>query len=148
MGLFKKKDLGKIYTTTDGYFANNSANKKKRHVLVVDQRKSDGAVAVSKLHSQKPNQKNCLKKPILSAQKHEVLTADTVVEKRVIRGVKRDGQYKAIYTRDMTETQSRLGIFEFLQVKVRVRGRNGKERATFRKTNRKWHNGFGNKKKR
>lgn len=29
MGLFRRKDVGKIYTTTDGYFADNPRNKKK-----------------------------------------------------------------------------------------------------------------------
>lgn len=101
MGLFRKKDVGKIYTTTDGYFADNPTNKKKRHVLVIDQRRSDGAIAVSKLHSKKSNQKNCLKKPILSAKKHEAIAVDTVIEKRVIHGVKRKDKYTAIYTRDM-----------------------------------------------
>lgn len=106
MSLFRKKDVGKIYTTTDGYFADNPRNKKKRHVVVVDQRRSDGAVAVSKLHSQKEGRKGCINNLVLSPQKHETLTKDTVVERRVIHGVKRNGKHKPIYRNELTGTKS------------------------------------------
>lgn len=145
MGLFKKKDLGKIYTTTDGYFADNKRNKKKRHVVVVDQRNMDGAIAVSKLHSQKDGQKGCIDNLVLSPKKHSALSTNTVVERRVIHGVKRDGQYKAIYKNDFSETKSRLNLFEFFRVKRGSGGRTRHEKNIYRKTRRKWHNGFKRK---
>ena len=46
-----KPDTQKIYKTTDGYLGGDSKNKKPRHVVVVDQRVDDGALAVSKIHS-------------------------------------------------------------------------------------------------
>lgn len=147
MGLFRKKDVGKIYTTTDGYFADNPRNKKKRHVVVVDQRKRDGAIAVSKLHSQKEGQKGCINNLVLSPKKHAALTKDTVVERRVIHGVKRDGKHKPIYQNEFSPTKSRLGLFEFLRVKKGVGGRTRREKSIYRSTRRKWHNGFGNKKR-
>lgn len=146
MCLFRKKDLGKIYTTTDGYFADNKRNKKKRHVVVVDQRK-DGALAVSKLHTQKEGRKGCIDNLVLSPRRHKALKENTVVEKRVIHGVKRDGNYKPILRKELTGTKSRLGIFEFLRVKKGVGGSNRKDKRQYKNTRRKWHNYFGNRKR-
>ena len=46
----KKSSVGKIYKTTDGNLGNQSPkNRKPRNVVAVEQRKSDGAIAVAKI---------------------------------------------------------------------------------------------------
>lgn len=147
MCLFRRKQVGKIYKTTDGYFANNPKNKKTRHVVVVDQRSFDGAIAVAKIHSKKEGRKGCIDNIVLSPKKHKVLKQNSVVERRVIHGIKRNNKFQPIYRRELTGTKSKLGFVEFAKLRRELGGRTQKEKNVYRSTRRKWHKGFSNKKK-
>ncbi len=46
----KKTSVGKIYKTTDGNLGGDKTNTKPRRVIAVEQRKTDGAIAVTKIH--------------------------------------------------------------------------------------------------
>ena len=70
-----KKDVRKIMKTTDGYFTGKAIIRKPRRVIVVDQRKSDGAIAVSKIYSQKGKSGNSYVQGFtLSPKAHSSLT--------------------------------------------------------------------------
>ena len=143
MCLFRKKDLGKIYTTTDGYFADNKSIKKKRHVVVVDQRK-DGAIAVSKLHAKKPGRKKTehMHKVELKAKRHSALSKDSYIERQVIHGVKMSGKHKPIYARDFPKTKSRVSLFDFIRIRLGAGGSTKRSKSFYKNTRRRWHNNF------
>lgn len=142
----KPKEVGKIYKTTDGYLSNNPANKKKRNVVVVEQRKKDGAVAVSKIRSKKGNnEKNYVDGLTLLPTEHKGITKPSVVETRVIFGVKRGGKHTPIFASDIEKTRDRLTKKEMRKLNKQKGGKSTQNRRTFRKTRKKWRNGFTKK---
>lgn len=147
----KKKDVGKIYTTTDGYLSNKPYIKKKREVAAVDQRKDDGALAVVKIYSKKNKDgKAFIDKLVLRPQEHSSLTEDSIVGKQIYIGIKSTDKagkatFKPIFTRDLRETNDKLTKREQKIVKKGIKGNSSKD-AKIRKTTRKrWHNHFGKK---
>lgn len=139
----KKPDVGKIYTTTDGYLASNIRNKKKRIVAVVDQR-DDKAVAVAKIYSKKDkNNKNCIEKVVLSPSDHSSLTVDSLVGKRIIIGRENEkGKKVPIYTSELSSTKDYLTKKEFTQIKRNLGGKKIRNKITTKKKMRKWHKHF------
>lgn len=145
-----KPDTQKIYKTTDGYLGGDSKNKKPRHVVVVDQRKDDGALAVSKIHSKEGKKDDChIKHLTLKPKKHESLTKPSAVEHRVIVGVKEPGtkKYKPINSRDMQKTNDRVTNREYKKIKRGLGGKTRANRTTAKNTLAKWHNHFKDTKK-
>lgn len=117
--------------------------RKKRHVVVVDQRRSDGAVAVSKLHAKDGKTKTQhMHKVELKSKRYSALSKDSFVERRVIHGVKRNGQHQPIYTRDFQRTKSRVSLFDFIKLKLGAGGNTKRSKSIYHKTRRKWHNNF------
>ncbi len=142
----KPKEVGKIYKTTDGYLSDNPTNKKKRNVVVVEQRKKDGAVAVSKIRSKKGNNgKNYVDGLTLSPTEHKGITKPSVVETRVIFGVKRKGEHTPILRKDLTATKDKLTRREMRKVNKQKGGKTKQNKQTYRNTRRKWKNGFKKK---
>lgn len=140
---FKRSKKKKIFTTTDGFLSNNKRNKKKRRVVVVEQRKSDGALAVSKIHSKEgKDEKNCVDNLILSPNKHNSLIEDSIVETRVIFGIKEDDAYKPIYQGDMVETNDSLSFTEFQKLKKEAGGKTKKNKKTYKNTLKRWKKRF------
>lgn len=135
-----RSDVGKIMKTTDGYFANDPKNKKRRFLVVVDQRKDDGAVAVSKLHENKPGRKHILKGFILKPSKHSALAKDTVIDESI--EIQKDRNKTPIMPRDLTDTDDKLTWREKRKLKRRAGGSTRKHRRTTRRKLKRWHNHF------
>ena len=66
-----KKDIRKIYKTTDGYFTSNEKIRKPRPIAVIHQR-DDKAVAIVKLHSAKENRRNVIPNVKIKSKKQKV----------------------------------------------------------------------------
>ena len=146
----RKPDVKQIYKTTDGYLSGNARNKKPRHVVVVDQRVDDGALAVSKIHSKEGKKGDWhIKHLTLKPKKHESLTKPSAVEHRVIVGVKEPGtkRYKPIKSRDMQKTNDRVTNCEYKRIKRGLGGKTRANRTTAKNTLAKWHNHFKGTKK-
>lgn len=144
----RKRVKGKIYKTTDGYLGDKAVNKKPRHVVVVEQRKKDGAVAVSKIYgADDKNDKHVIDDLLLKPKDHKALTKDSYVGTRVYFGVKRNNEYTPINTRDFDSTDDKLTKSEMKKVNKQKGGKAKKNRKTYRNTRRKWENGFKSKKK-
>lgn len=154
-GLFSKKkksDIGKIYWTNDGYFTQheNPKKTKPRPVAVVDQRKSDGALAVAKLHKKDGKSgKDCIDGLVIKASEHTSLKDDSIVERRVIIGTRKSGvksesdkNHRPIFARELTPTNDKLTKAEMEAVLGGVQNDTPKHRATHEQTMRKWHDGF------
>lgn len=137
----KRSDVGKIMRATDGYFAGNLANRKKRNVVVVAQRKDDGALAVVKLHREQDKHTNILKRFLLRARKHHALTADSVTETRVYIGIGKKAK-KPIMPRDLSDTGDKLTWWEKLKLKRRAGGNTRKHRRTTRRKLKRWRKHF------
>lgn len=135
----QRSDVGKIMRTTDGYFAGNSANRKKRNVVVLAQRKDDGALAVVKLHRKQDKHTNILKRFLLRARKHPALTADSVTETRVYVGNKTQNP---ITKGDLTDTGDKLTWWEKFKLKRRAGGNTRKHRRTTRRKLKRWRKHF------
>lgn len=137
----KKSDVGKIMKTTDGYFAENPKNIKNRNVAVIAQRKKDGAVAVVKLHEDKPgkSQDNLIPGIKLTPQNHPALEKVTVVEKRVYYGTK---SRKPIFKGDLTDTGDKLSVKEKKIIDRGAGGSSKKNQKTRKRTTRNWRKGF------
>ena len=144
----KKSDVRKIYKTTDGYFTQNDKIKKPRHVAVIDQRKDDGALAVTKIYSQEGKSGDYyLEKPVLSPKKHSTLTEDSIVGRHVQVATKgKDKKYKPIYSRDLEETGDKLTRKEHRQIKRNLGGTDKKRQESSKKLLKDWHNHFKKKK--
>ena len=121
----KKRYVGKIYKTTDGYFTGSDHIKKPRRVAVIHQRKDDKAVAVVKLRSKKDKISNYyIPKLILKPKNHPSLTKDSIVENNIIVGKKEDESYKAIYTSDFIDLNDKLTGRELRKIKKATNKRN------------------------
>ena len=146
----RKPDVKQIYKTTDGYLGGDSKNKKPRHVVVVDQRVDDGALAVSKIHSKEGKKGDChIKHLTLKPKKHESLTKPSAVEHRVIVGVKEPGtkKYKPINSRDMQKMNDKVTNCEYKKIKRGLGGKTRTNRITAKNTLAKWHDHFKGMKK-
>ena len=144
----RKKDVRKIYLTTDGLFNSRPEIKKPRRVAAIDQRRDDGALAVVKIHSKKDkNGNHYVDKVVLKPENHCSLTEDSIVESRVYIGVKEktpEGKiiYKPIFGRDMSGTRDSLTKRELKKIKKEAGGAIGKNRKTLKTTLKKWRKHF------
>lgn len=142
----KRSSVGKIYKTTDGYLGGNKSNKKPRRVVTVAQRKSDGAIAVAKIHKKEGKDPKDRSKYIqgveLSPKKHPSLTEPSIVEKRAIFGQKNGNSYSPIYPTDVVDTGDRLKGKELCKVKRGIQNDTKKHRKTYKKTLKRWGKGF------
>lgn len=139
----KKPDIGRIYKTTDGFLANNPANRKSRNIAVVDQRTDDQAVAVVKIYSKKGKDgKNCIRKVVLKPSDHTVLTEDSIVGQRVIIGRKDGTSFQVIHSRDLTSTDDHLTKNEYSQIRKGIGGPTKKNQKSTKKKLRRWHKHF------
>lgn len=145
----RKSAIGKIYKTTDGFLSDNPKNRKKRNVVAVEQRKFDGAIAVCKVFGkdEKKTGDFYVDNLTLSPKDHPTLTKDSLVERRVTWGVKRNGKHKPIYIRELKNTNDKLTKKEFKLVRRQAGGKTSKNKQTYKKTYRKWKSGFKKKKR-
>lgn len=141
----KRSDVRKIYKTTDGYFTQNPKIKKRRRVVVVKQRKTDGALAVCKIYSKEEKKKGTryIKDLTLSPKKHKSLTRDSIIGSQPIIGTKgKDGKYKAIHTWEFESTNDKLTKKEHRAVMSELGGDNEKYNKTANDLLKKWENHF------
>ena len=145
----KTPDVRKIYTTTDGYFIQNPRNKKPRPVAVIDQRKSDGAVALLKIHSAEGKSgKRFLDDPILSEENHSALTQKSIIDNHVIVATKVQGQsngeakYNNIYPNELTPTKDELTKKEHKAIMTNLGNGNEKVQKSSENLLDRWHNDF------
>lgn len=144
----RKDEKGRIYKTTDGYLADNPKNKKKRNVVVVEQRKKDGAIAVSKIFGADEKSGDFYIDDLeLKPSEHSSLTKNSLVERRVKFGVKRNGNHTPIYIRDLKPTNDKLTKKEMRKVNKQKGGKTQQNRKTYRNTRRQWKQGFKKKSK-
>lgn len=150
MGIFNfkkngnKVKRGDILKTTDGFLGHNIRNKKERPVVVYNVRKDDGALAISKIHRKAgKDTKNYIPKLDLSPKKHTSLTEVSVIEKRVIFGVKdKDNNYKSIYGSDLTKTNDKLKLVERCKYNKSAGGDTKQNKKTLKTTTKKWKRHF------
>lgn len=150
MSLFGKKkkrsSVGKIYKTTDGNLGNKSKSKKPRNVIAVEQRKSDGAIAVAKIHSKKgknaADRSKYIQGVTLSPNKHPALKEPSIVEKRAIFGKKDGKNYSPLYPQMMRETGDKLDRKELQKVKSGIQNDAKEYRKTYKKVKKRWKQGF------
>lgn len=143
----RKSEKGRIYKTTDGYFADNPKNKKKRNVVVVEQRKKDGAIAVSKIFGADEKSGDFYIDDLeLKPSEHSSLTKNSLVERRVKFGVKRNGKYTPISRKDLTATSDRLTKSEMKKLNKQKGGKTVKNKRTYRNTRKQWKQGFKKRK--
>ena len=148
MGIFKirknKIKPGAIMKTTDGFFANNKRNKKERRVVVYSKRKDDGALAISKIHKkqgQKPA--NYIQNLDLQPNKHSSLTETSVIEKRVIFGIKdKNNNYTPIFIGDLQKTNDKLKCRERHKYIKGIGGDTKQHKKTLKNTTKKWKKHF------
>ena len=140
----KKSEEGKILKTIDGYFNDRPDIDKTRRVVVIEQRKDDGAVAVVKIYSQKDRKgKAFIANLILTPEEHKALTENSIVGSQVIIGVKqKNGAFKPIFTRELTETGDELTEEELKTVKKGVHNDTPKHRQTYRTKMKRWRRHF------
>lgn len=139
----KKKNVGKIYKTTDGIFNGRDDIKKPRPVAVVDQRKDDGAVALVKLHTRKGKDgKMYIDELVLRPEDHPSLTEETIVEKRVYIGRKTETGHEPIFQGDLIDQSDKLTREELRKVKKGVKGGTKDQRGKYKQKMKKWHKHF------
>lgn len=142
----RKSEKGRIYKTTDGYFADNPKNKKKRNVVVVEQRKKDGAIAVSKIFGADEKSGDFYINDLeLNPSEHSSLTKNSLVERRVKFGVKRNGRHTPIYIRDLKPTTDKLTKKEMRKINKQKGGKTATNKKTYQRTRRDWKQGFKNR---
>ena len=147
--------MGKIYKTTDGYFTQNPAITKKRRVAVIDQRDSDGALAVTKIYSKYDENgkerrgRAYINDLTLSPKKHSSLKHESIVGNQVHIGTRKTGaksstekNFQPIFKGDLQETSDRLTKKELQIVQGRLQNDTAGHRATHERTMQKWHSGF------
>lgn len=139
-----KVKRGDIMKTTDGFLRDNPTYKKDRPVVVYAKRKDDGALAISKIHRKNgKNPQNYIHNLDLEPQKHTSLTDVSVIEKRVIFGVKdKNNNYKPILSSDLTKTNDKLGFKERHRYKKGAGGDTEKNKQTLKNTTKKWEKHF------
>ena len=142
----KRSSVGKIYKTTDGNLGNKSKSKKPRNVIAVEQRKSDGAIAVAKIHSKKGKNAAARSKYIqgvtLSPNKHPALKEPSIVEKRAIFGKKGGKDFRPIHARDLEPTGDKLKGKELRAVRKGIQNDTKEHRESYEKTKKRWQKGF------
>ena len=147
----RKKDKRKIFKTTDGYFTDRADIKKPRRVAAIDQRRDDGALAVTKIYSKKDKSgKRYIDKLVLKPKDHSSLTEDSLVGNNVLIAVKvktPDGQeeYKPIFKGELEETGDKLKIKEYVEVKRKISNDTPQHRKTYKAKMKKWHKHFKDK---
>ena len=138
-----KKDIRKIYKTTDVFFNYRKDIKKPRPVAVIHQR-NDKAVAIVKLHSVDEVRKNVIHNLIIKKDKHSALTKDSYVEDLLIIGrSKGKGKPKEkIMVKDLESTKDKLTWFEYLRNKNKVNADTNQHKKTRNTTIRRWKKHF------
>lgn len=134
----------KIMETTDGYFTQNDKITKKRLVVIVKQRKRDGALAVAKIHTPEgKNPDNFVQGVVLKANEHSSLKQDSVVNKHVVVGTKgADKTYKPIYYRDFTDTGDKVTKNDQRKILKGAGGKNKQHQKTEKTKIKRWQKGF------
>ncbi len=140
----RKSDKGKIYKTTDGYFTQNPKQKKPRNVVVYDQRKDDGALAVCKIYSKDGKSGPAYVDGFtLSAADHPALTKESIVGNQVLIATKdAQGNYKPIFKGDLVDTGDKLTKKEHRALKKKGGGATKKYKKTTKKKIKKWKRHF------
>lgn len=142
----RKTAVKQIYKTTDGYLSNKPAIKKPRNVAAIEQRKTDGAVAVVKISSKEGKEqkvgKTFIPKVELTPDKHPALNKTSIVSRQVIVGVKDGDTFKPILTRDLKSTGDKLTRKELKAIRKAVNNDTKQHRKTYKKKLKKWRNGF------
>lgn len=143
----QKSSVGKIYKTTDGNLGGDKSNKKPRKVIAIEQRKSDGAVVVTKIYSKKG--KNAADKSkyiqdveLQPGKKHQSITEPSIVSKRAIFGRKEEDNFSPITPQSMTTANDKLKKGELRKVRKGIQSDTKKHRKTYKKTVRRWKKGF------
>lgn len=137
-------DVGKILETIDGYFNDRPDIDKSRRIAVIEQRKDDGAIAVVKIYSQKGKSgKAYIANLVLTPEEHKSLTENSIVGSQVIIGVKqKNGSFKPIFTRELTETEDELSSDELKAVKKGVHNDTPKHKRTYKDKMKRWRRHF------
>ncbi len=139
----RKRDVKKIYKTTDGLFSGRDDIKKPRPVAVVDQRRDDGALALVKLHKQKGKKSGIyVEGVVLKPSKHKALTEDSIVENSVRLGKKMKDGHAPIFERDLKPTKDKLTRKEYSKVKKGIRGNTAAQKTKYKAKMKKWHRHF------
>lgn len=142
----KRSAKGKIFKTTDGFLGNYPTNKKSRRVAAVDQRKTDGAVAVVKIYKKRGKEEKIGKTYIpdleLTPEKHSSLTEVSIVGRQVIFGVREGDTFRPILTRNLEATGDKLTRGELRKIQKEVQNYCKRYRKTYERKRRKWHKGF------
>lgn len=143
----KTKDVGKIFKTTDGLFNNKPKIKKPRNVAVIEQRKDDGAVGVVKIYSQENKSgKAYIESLVLTPDKHKALKENSIVGSQIILGIKiKEGEFKALYPMDFTDTGDKLSKKELKTVKNNIQNDTVQHRKTHTKKVQSWKKHFKDK---
>ena len=137
-----KKDIRKIYKTTDGYFNSRLDIKKTRLVAVLYQR-DDSAVIVTKIYSKKNKKGNAyINKLTLKPKKHKSLKEDSIVGNSLIYGKLIDGKKHKIDPNDFIYTDDKLTYTEFLLIKQKINSQTSKHLKTKKATIKKWKRHF------
>lgn len=142
----KRSSVGKIYKTTDGNLGNKSKSKKPRNVIAVEQRKSDGAIAVAKIHSKKgknaADRSKYIQGVTLSPKQHPSLKEPSIVEKRAIFGKKDGTNYSPLYPQKMVDTGDKLKGKELCAVRKGIQNDTREHKKNYEKTKKRWQKGF------
>ncbi len=139
---FVKKDIRKIYNTTDGYFNDRPDIKKPRKVVALKQRK-DKAIIVSKIHSKREKKgNNFINNIILSPKKHKSLSEDSIISNRIIYGKKSKNGYSAIYPNDLIYADDKLSKKEYRKTLRKINADTKQHKKTKKNTIKKWKNHF------
>ncbi len=135
---------GDIMKTTDGFLRGNPDNTKERRVVVFDKRKDDGALAVSKIHKKRgQNPNNYIQNLDLQPNKHSSLTETSVIEKRVVFGLKdKNNNYTPIFIRDLQKTNDKLNFVERYKHKKGAGGDTRQHKRTLKNTTKRWKKHF------
>lgn len=146
----KRSAKGKIYKTTDGFLGNYPPNKKTRRVAAIDQRKTDGALAVVKITKKRgkenKSRKNIVPNLELSPDEHNSLTETSLVIRQVIIGVKDGETFKPIYIRDLEKTDDKLTRRELIKIMKSIND-TPQHRKSHKNKMRRWRRGFKGKRK-
>ena len=143
--------VGDIFKTTDGYFKGKPWISKTRRVIVILQRKDDGAVIVTKISKKRGKEakigRDYIPDLILSPTDHPSLTEDSIVGRRVWFGIQQindqgELEYQAILPSNLEATGDRLTRRELRKVKKEVRNACKAHRKAYKKTVKQWKKHF------
>ena len=144
----RKKHIGEIHTTYDGFFDENKKIKKKRNVVIEDIR-ADGAISVRKIHRKEECNPNMNISGLeLDPSEHPRLDKVSVVEKRVLYGrTQKDKSKKPIYLKDLDVKNNNESFPNTTKDKLtkkesRMLNKFRKQDKRNQKTNKKWKNHF------